>query len=131
MKRLFAVLVFGILCSCSSTYYATVPVERRNYIQIRNVEKPKADIYNAALEYFARAFVSANDVLQLKNPDTGKIVGKGITPISIMMMTWDIKFTFDFEARDGKYRVAFYDFMVPEKSCMCTFPKPIQSGNNT
>ena len=36
-------------------------------------------IYTRTLEWMTKTYVSANEVIQLKDPDHGKLIGRGIT----------------------------------------------------
>lgn len=64
------------LTGCMTT---TVSLEEQEKLQ-RIVELPghsKTEIYNDSIEWFARSYNSANNVVQLKDPEVGKIIGRG------------------------------------------------------
>jgi len=71
------------------------------------------EIYDKALIWMARNYVSSNDVIQIKDDNAFMIIGRGGSqvfdefggahPTSHMIR---------FDARDQRYRVRFYDFYV-------------------
>jgi hypothetical protein len=64
----------------------------------------KDELFGRGMAFFANTFKSAKDVIQLSEPVSGKIVGKGIVGDKKVMITIDCK--------DGKYR---YDIDLSPK----------------
>jgi hypothetical protein len=56
----------------------------------------KSTLYSNALSFFANAFKSANAVIQMKDAEVGKVIGKGIAD--------DREVTITIECKDGKYK---------------------------
>jgi len=56
----------------------------------------KVNLYSNALSFFATEFKSANDVIQMKDAETGKVIGKGIVDKREITITISCK--------DGKYK---------------------------
>jgi len=80
----------------------------------RVIEVPaltKKQIYDKALEWMAKTFVSANEVIQLKDPDNGKIIGRGITEFTNGMTTIPCEYSITIETKDGKCRVTCDQFI--------------------
>jgi hypothetical protein len=61
-------------------------------------------LYSNALEFFALEFKSANNVIQMKDAETGKVIGKGIVD--------DREITISITCKDGKYKYDI-DFAPP------------------
>jgi len=68
-------------------------------------------IYDKALEWMAKKYVSANEVIQLKDPDNGKIIGKGITDFTNYTATIPCEYSITIETKDGKCRVTCDQFI--------------------
>jgi len=69
----------------------------------------KANLYSNALSFFATEFKSANDVIQMKDAETGKVIGKG--------MIDGKSITIGISCKNGKYK---YDITLDKIN------KPIQ-----
>ncbi|MCO5268734.1 MAG: DUF4468 domain-containing protein [Brumimicrobium sp.] len=63
-------------------------------------EMNKANLYSNALSFFANNFKSANDVIQMKDETSGKVIGKGI--VKNGNANRNIKIAID--VKDNKYR---------------------------
>lgn len=50
---------------------------------VEATDATKAQLYARALEWMARAYQSANDAVQLKDPEQGKLVAKGFTVLNL------------------------------------------------
>ena len=60
----------------------------------------KETLYSNALSFFAATFNSANAVIQMKDPESGKVIGKGIIDGKEVMITItckDKKYKYDIE----------------------------------
>lgn len=61
-----------------------------------------------AKQFFAEAFKSANDVIQMDDKEAGVIIGKGLSRISIVVMgqgnTFPMHYTIKIQSRDGRYK---------------------------
>jgi len=69
----------------------------------------KADLYSNALEWFALKYNSANDVIQLKDENSGKIIGKGLFKIVYYTRAPSIYHTISIYAKDGRYKYVISD----------------------
>lgn len=98
------------------TQKSPVPIvdNKVNYTETVTVDSIKKDVlYGKAKLWFANAFKSANDVVQLDDKDNGIILGKGtiikneMTGLQSVKKTW--KFTIKIQVKDGKYKAEIYD----------------------
>ena len=64
------------LASCASVPVA--PVEERSVQKVHDVDLTQNEIYDISLEWMARTFFDSKEVIELKDKDNGKIIGKGI-----------------------------------------------------
>jgi hypothetical protein len=86
----------------------------QTHTDVVNVEgKTKSELYNQALEWVAVAFRSANDVIQFKDLETGKIVCKGLLqskPVSMGVVTpGSTSFVLTISLKDDKYKYEVSD----------------------
>ena len=101
-----------LLSSCASV---PVPLKSVPTIQtVHQVQLSKKVIFDRSLEYIARVFNDSKEVLELKDPESGKIVGKGITSFnngkgwSSSVISCEYKFMI--EAKDNRYRTTYESF---------------------
>lgn len=94
MKKLFiTLLTIGI---------SVLPVIGQNFSEVVvDSTKSKSQLYSNALTFFAEYFKSANNVIQMKDPETGKVIGKGLIgdgeEIKITITCKDGKYKYDIE----------------------------------
>lgn len=68
-------------------------------------------IYDKAAEWMAKTYVSSKEVIQLKDPVNGKIIGKGVTSFTNIMVSIPCEYTISIESKDGRVRVTFENFV--------------------
>lgn len=77
--------------------------------------KSKDELYKNAKLWFVNYFNNANFVIQLDDPQEGKIVGKGAFRLyfkSLMTFQCLNNLTIQIDCKDGKYRYKFYDMVI-------------------
>ncbi|WP_162055059.1 DUF4468 domain-containing protein [Pontibacter pamirensis] len=84
----------------------TGKIEFQEVIQVSG--KSQAEIHTHAREWFAKAFVSANAVLQMDDKDAGILIGKG-------RLGDEIDILIKVESKDGRFRYTLTDvaFEIP------------------
>ena len=75
----------------------------------------KLELFSRAREWFAKAFKSSNNVIQMEDKENGKIVGKGLTQVYCKSLGGDrksgfINFTLSIYIKDGRYKYEITDF---------------------
>lgn len=121
---------FGLLIILTSCYTPaplvdytkndlTLPVKNGGvyYEKVYNVDSvSKDDLFNRGRIWAVDYFNSAKDVLQIQDKNEGQLTGKGIFDLGNssydMGYTSSVKFTFNIQYKDGKYRQQFYDFII-------------------
>lgn len=83
--------LFVIATSSFSQQYSKV-------IEVPN--KTSKELYSSAREWFAKTFVSANDVLQMDDLQSGKLIGKG----NFLLKDWIVDFNFEVIVKEGRYK---------------------------
>lgn len=114
MKKIMLVLLLFPYLSFSQSYSEVVQADGK----IAN------DLYVAAREWFALTFNSANDVLQMEDPQAGKLIGKGFTSVNEsfvvgkglaavpVTLDWEADFTLKIEVREGRYKYTLSDVLI-------------------
>lgn len=115
MKKLIFILYFFIPAFCFAQEYTEV-------VQVEG--KTAQQLYTSAREWFAKTFVSANDVIQMEDPTSGKIIGKGSNHIAegyvvgkgiatiFTTMDWYPNYTLKIEVKDGRYKYELTDIKI-------------------
>lgn len=118
MKKLIIAILLFPLISFSQDYSEVVQVEGKNL----------SELYTSAREWFALTFKSANDVIQMDDPVSGKLIGKGSTHVSEnyisgkglmavpIAMEWYPNFTIKVEVREGRYKCDITDITIKSTS---------------
>ena len=73
------------------------------------------DLYTKAEEWFSDTYNSANDVLQVRDKEAGRLIGKGFYNYVITDMVkfeYSLEHTIKIEAREGRYRVTISDLYI-------------------
>lgn len=70
----------------------------------------KAFIYGKVEEWFAINFYSGSDVVQVKNSQTGTIIGRGSSDVVMDFVTRPYSFLLKVETKDNKIRFTAQDF---------------------
>lgn len=111
MKKVFILLSILTILFVGCVTLASTPEQEASLEEVRNFpEIGKDDLYNRALSWVARSYNSANDVIQLQNPETGQIICKGVGTVNIgllLLHTYHFNYTFIIDAKDYKIRTRF------------------------
>lgn len=102
MKELLLIFLLSPLFSIAQEYSEIVKVPNKTANQL----------YTSGREWFAESFKSANNVLQMEDPISGKLIGKGslfiMLPYNSAFVTVPIKlsitFTIKISVRDSTYK---------------------------
>ena len=87
--------------------------------RIENVEMDKKDIISNSVAFIAEKFVSAKSVIQLKDPELGKIVGDVVLMNSksgFLDAFHGIKTRIVLDAKDGKYRLQMSNVVATDRN---------------
>ena len=113
MYYFVGILSVVALASCASAPIA--PIEDRSMQKVHDIDLTKDEIYDLSLEWMARTFFDTKEVIELKDKDNGKIIGKGITffrgKIGWFSANIPCRFTLILEAKDNKYRATYNNFV--------------------
>lgn len=108
LRNLFLIFLFiPFLFSCTSSQ-PTAQQEKslQKVEEFPELEKP--ELYDRSLEWVVRNYNSANDVIQLKDPEDGQIIGRGIGSASFDVgFQRHFQYTMIIDIKDGKIRTRY------------------------
>ncbi len=123
MKKIFLLLIIpsGIFAQGFTSAPVDTTTGKINFTEVVKEDSLNQEqLYSNAKEWFAKTFNSANDVLQMDDKSSGKLIGKGLSMITIPMGITNVPekmwFTVIIEVKNGRYRYSFTDitFESPE-----------------
>lgn len=117
MKKLSLSALLLLFCIVSFAQEAQFPINPKTnkieYTAIVNVDSTVTsdELYTRARSWFATAFKSANNVIQMDDRSTGTIIGKGNFAIrpSTYQIGSRISFTIKIQVKNGRYRYLVND----------------------
>ncbi len=112
MKK--AALLMGlvaVLCACTTAPPPVAP-EERIIQQVFEVDRPKDELFDLAMEWVAKTFRSAQAVIQYQDREAGKIVGKGNMAVTYVLFSYPTYFTLTIEIKDGRVRATVEDAYI-------------------
>lgn len=115
MKRFVTLFVAMILILPGCGRMVKVPDQERMIRQVYSVGLTKDGIYDRALEWCANKLASVNDDIVVKDKEKGRIIAKGTGKYSEyfdFLVDREFSYTITIEAKDGRYRVTYDNFIV-------------------
>jgi len=120
MKRTILILIILFKLSNQNSFSQDIlPIDKESgkitFTEIIKIDNADAKaLYNKAKIWFVHSFNSAQNVIQLDDKESGKIIGKGLfRVVSSVIVKGDIgvvKFTVEIVVKDGRYKYTFTDF---------------------
>ena len=113
MKKL--TLTLTLLIVTAMTIFGQEPLAYTEVIQADSISQ--SELYTRAKLWFATAYNSANDVLQMDNKEGGQIIGKAIMKYNPTVFSGSeqtkgsIKYTIKIFVKDGRYKYEITDFI--------------------
>lgn len=121
MKNYLIALLLTVSTACAygqkeSDSKVLLPMKDGAVFFEKVVDLPNADkdvVFNASLKWLASAFVDSKEVIQLKDKESGAIVGKGIltfVPKGFLADQRNVNFMVDISCKDNKSRIRLFKF---------------------
>lgn len=122
MKLFFTViLIFWSLFSYSQKSQGVFPVKDGKVVY-EHVDSSAvgtaAALYNRAKLWVANSFKDSKSVIQIDDKETSTIVGKGNFEVVQTMTPYIIRFSFEINTKENKYRIRFYDITSTQDTQM-------------
>ncbi len=126
--RFFSIFLSVLFCAQLSTAQEVVfPTNEAGNVVYEGVivvdSVSKESLYNKAIDWFVMTYNSSNDVLQLKDEDRAKLIGKGTLIVYYWMENeWLVKHTITIQTKDGrlKYQINQITFHAPNMKGACS-----------
>lgn len=113
MKYIAGVFIgLAFLAGCGTI---KVPEKERMVRQVVEVQLPRNEIYDRALDWCAKKLVNVYDDIVVKDRDKGKIIAKGTGKYSEyfdFLVDRQFSYNLTIEVKDKRYRVTFDNFIV-------------------
>jgi len=111
----YVACIISVIAFASCGSMPVAPVEDRTVQKVHDIALTKNEIYDLSLEWVAKTFIDSREVIELKDKDNGKVIGKGLTSFrgKVGWFSADIpcRFTLILEAKDNKYRTTYTNFV--------------------
>jgi len=127
----------ALLILISFNSLAQLPIDsatqKFTYSGVVEVDGDKNELYMRARAWFVSMYKDADQVIQLEDKESGKIIGKGRFDVVWQMgVARKIKHTVEMDFKDGKYRYKITNFMVYFSDVYNEFPlETVPSGLNS
>jgi Domain of unknown function (DUF4468) with TBP-like fold len=112
-KSLLVVAIGMFIFGCAGSM--PVPQEDLKYEKVYEIPGSTKDvIYQKSIQFLVHEFVSAKDVIQSQDKESGTILGKGNMRVTMMGVTQNkpLDFSIEIDCKDGKVRIAFENLGV-------------------
>lgn len=114
LNLLLIVVITLIISSCAAPGSLNIPKNENGIYEYQGVievdGKSQSELFDAAKEWIAINFRSAQDVIQLDDRENGQLIAKGYYPIVMAIIERHIYLTLRIETRDGRFRYTINDF---------------------
>ena len=114
MKKVILFILFSIIVisfiGCASL--GEVPEEERTFQKIYDLEMSKNEIYDKSLYWMAETFVDSKAVIEVRDKENGKIIGKGIMKYFILGVKKLVRYTMIIDIKEDKLRLTFKDYVA-------------------
>ena len=110
MKKLFTISVILFIISCAAML-DKIPEEDLRVQKVFEVDLNKGEIYSSSVQWMAKTFVDSKEVIEVKDAENGRLIGKGITEFRVQIIQVPCRYTMTIEAKDNKVRITFDNFV--------------------
>jgi hypothetical protein len=85
------------------------------YTEVVNIDSTsRSELYLRAKTWFVHNFNSANNVIQLDDKESGKLIGNALFDVRLSLMSKQnagfVRFLVEIQVKDGRYKYTFTDF---------------------
>jgi len=112
MKLLFILPILFLVVSCSALSTTPATPEELELRKILSFEgQNKAELYDKSVLWVAENFNNSNNVIEISDPDAGKIIGKAVASCKAnSLVNVRFQFTMKLDFKDEKARIIFDDW---------------------
>lgn len=111
MQNVIPILLVILFVSCASTYGGKVTPDQLKLQKVYDVPDVSAvEIFDRTIEWLAKIFVDAREVIELQDRERGKIIGNGIVKFNDVVTVNDCKFMVTIDIQEGRFRITFSNY---------------------
>lgn len=100
------------VCAAGQELELDTTTNKLMYRRVVEVDSATAvQLYELARQWMARAYKSADNVLQYENKEEGKLIGRGVWPVAFSTNNERMEHVIIIECREGRVRYTFTDFV--------------------
>lgn len=124
MKSLNTIMVIVSLIGARAIAQSEVPqfpidpdTKKITYSEVIKLDSTirKADLYSRAMEWFAKTYISSNEVIQMADREEGRIIGKAVMKVYYKSMGREypskLRYTVSIFVKQGRYKYEITDFI--------------------
>lgn len=102
-----AMMAVLVIAGCAGTVRSGFDGREGRYEYIETHSLDKSTAYSRSINWIARNYNSANDVIQLKDSENGVIVVRAIAPFNVVGYTRYVEYTFETRIKENKAKFTF------------------------
>ena len=110
MRKIFLTLIITLFIGCAGIALDNIAEEELKVQEIIEVDLTKNEIYSLSLQWMANTFVDSKEVVEVKDAESGRLIGKGITYFTSVVVEIPCRYTITIEAKEGRARVTIDSF---------------------
>ncbi|OHD68248.1 MAG: hypothetical protein A2W19_16745 [Spirochaetes bacterium RBG_16_49_21] len=113
--RIWHLILSGLIFFSGCGRLIKVPEQKRAITQVYPIQLSKDEIYDRALEWCAKRYISADNAIVVRDKEKGKIICRGTAQYSEyfnFLVDRPFGYSLTIEVKDNKYRVSFDSFIV-------------------
>jgi hypothetical protein len=138
MKHVVSLALVLIFTNAYSQLIDDLPTDDKgnlNFNEVVQVDSAsKSQLHFRAKQFFADAFKSAQDVIQMDDKEAGIVIGKGWSMIYIRVMGNPVPskmwYTVKVQSREGRYKVELYDISYEGDTGPAGYPEQMFDKKN-
>ncbi|MEY8205398.1 MAG: DUF4468 domain-containing protein [Bermanella sp.] len=110
MRTIILSIIFLVIAGCQGNIK---PDQVTKFVKVTEVPgQSQQEIYQKVNEWFATTYQSSTDVIKMKNPTTGTIIGRGVADVYLGMgQSSPCYYLIKVEVKDGKVRFTTDDYI--------------------
>lgn len=105
-----------LLMMVTFTAWAQLPIDKNtglfSYQEVVDQTGSQAELYARAREWFVNTYKDANKVIQLDDPKSGQLIGKGKFTVYLSMNNRFVQHTVTIEVKENKYRYTITNLIL-------------------
>ncbi len=112
LQYVLPILLSIVFVSCASTYGGKVTPDQLTFQKVYDIPDVNAnEIFDRTIEWMAKTFVDAREVIELQDRERGKIIGNGIVSFKDVVTDNNCKFMVTIDIQEGRFRITYSNYL--------------------